>query len=162
ITATLAGRRALAAIAMLFATLLHPLIASAGLALLTILLVGLPRPRLALTGCVLALVVSLGLALGGAAPFTRFGPADTQWFSIVKTTSPFLFLSQWSATDWARITVPLATLGIGALTAAAASLRRLCLSALITACAGLLLTALYCDGLKVIFITSSQPWRWLW
>ncbi len=162
IAATFASRYAWAAVCALTALLLHPLIGSAGIAMLASTFVAIPRPRLALGCGALVLVVSLLAAVTGIGPFTAFGPADTQWLRIVSTTSPFLFVSLWSAHDWVRDAVPLAVLTIGLLTATTKPLRNICAGALLTGLGGVLLTAVYCDALKIILVTGAQPWRWLW
>lgn len=162
IAAALAQRYVWAALAVLAALLLHPIMGAAGVALLVLTFAAIPRPRLAL-GCGAALLaVSVVASLLGVAPFTRFEPADAQWLSIVSSTSPFLFVTGWSSYDWARAALILAVPAVGLLTADTRPLRNLCAGALLTGVSGLALTALYCDALRVILVTELQPWRWLW
>jgi len=162
IIATLSRRYWLTAACMLAALLLHPLMSMAGLAMLTFTFVAIPRPRLALGCGAFMLTIPLLASLWGIAPFVSFASADEQWLGIIRASSPFLFVSPWSVTDWVRITVPLAVLTIGLLTATTTPLRRLCAGAILTGISGLVLTTVYCDALKIILITELQPWRWLW
>ncbi len=144
------------------ALLLHPVMGLAGVALLACTFWAIPRPRLALCWGAMAIAISLVMCLLNVAPFVRFGSGDERWLGIVEATSPYLFLSLWSVADWTRLSVPCAALMFGALTGTTTAQRKLCLGALLTAFAGLALTAIYCDGLKVIPAIEAQPWRWLW
>jgi hypothetical protein len=154
-----ASRYALGGVCILIAMAFHPIIGSAGIAVALCACVAVPRPRLTLVLFTCGLLVSLLLATSRQSPFARLDPA---WFQIVRENSPFLFPSEWPLRDWSRACVPLAVLACGFLTARDERVRRLCIASLITAAGGLLLTLIYCDGLKVIIATDAQMWRWLW
>ncbi len=162
ITAMLAKRYAWAAIFELAALLLHPLMGSAGIAMLAFTFVAIPKPRFALVCGAILLVVTLLACVLGIGPFKAFGAADAEWLQIIRTSSPFLFVSLWSAHDWVRDAVPLTVLTVGLFNATTPSMRNVCAGALLTGLSGILLTAVYCDALKTILIVELQPWRWLW
>lgn len=162
IAAMLARQRVWAALGILGALLLHPIMGAAGVAMFVFTFVAIPRPRLAL-GCGAGLLaISLAAWLWNVPLFVSFGPADSQWLQVVRTTSPYLFLTGWSVADWARVAVLMAVLWVGLLTATTQSLRNICGGALLTGVGGLALTALYCDGLHIVLVIAAQPWRWLW
>jgi hypothetical protein len=162
LAAALAQRYIWSTVFSVCALLVHPVMGLAGVALLACTFGAIPRPRLALGCGAIALAISLVMCLLNVAPFVHFGAGDDEWLGIVKATSPYLFLSLWSVDDWARLSIPCATLMVGVLTVTTQAPRRLCLGAMLTALAGLALTAVYCDILKVIPAIEAQPWRWLW
>ena len=141
-------------------TLIHPIMAAAGITALWFFYVGIPRPLLgwAVPGCGLLLLVILACVM----PQGNLGAFDPQWLALVRERSPYVFLASWTLDDWGRAAVPLATLGIGARLLAEKHARLLCQITLYTAVAGLLLTLLACDGLRLVRLTQFQPWRWQW
>lgn len=157
LAATLARRYWIAAVCMLAAMLLHPIMAAAGAAMITLTFLAPSRPRLVIAGGATLLLGSL-LILQVSAPLGRM---DATWLQGVRVLNPFLYLSSWSARDWTRITTALALLPIGLLKSAA-PVRKVCAGALLTALCGLLISALYCDVLHVTIFTALQAWRWLW
>jgi hypothetical protein len=160
VAAIVTSRHWLGGACLLAALVLHPIMASAGFALLASLYAALPRRRWISAACagVLAVFALLPLVVR-TGPFVRFDP---EWLGAVLNSSPFLFVSNWSLEDWCHTALPLAVLGCGVLTSADERVRRLCASALIIAVGGLLLTWLYCDGMRLVLATEVQPWRWLW
>lgn len=158
VAAALGSRYIVAVVCLLAAGLLHPIMAAAGVALLTVHFVAISRPKLAL-GVFVTLAVAAVLAVAAGAPLPRL---DGDWLAVVKLTSPYLFISTWSLDDWGRIAVPLSALAIGLLTSSSPLVRRLCGSALITVACSFAMTALCCDLLHIVIITQLQPWRWLW
>ncbi len=155
-----ASRHVLGGACLLLAMALHPIIASAGIALALCAFVAIPRPRLALVlfGC--GLLVSLPLVAAGH--LALFGRLDPVWFQVVRENSTFLFPSEWPLRDWSRASVPLAVLASGYLTSRDDRVRRLCAASLVMTAAGLLLTLVYGDLLRVIIAADAQMWRWLW
>ncbi len=146
---------------MLAAALIHPLMALAGIAALLCTYVALPYPRLGLT-----LTVAGGatlLASAFAMPTGVWGRFDADWLRMVVDRSPWVFVSNWLADDWARAAASMATLIVGSCTAAiGAQARILCRASLLTTAAGLLLTFIACDELHLVLATQLQPWRWQW
>jgi hypothetical protein len=159
LAATLASRFTVGGLCLLAAMLFHPIMGSAGVALVLCMFVAIPRPKLTVSvvvGCVVASLVLLLVIHGG--PFERF---DAQWFRDV-SASKYLFPTLWTLRDWSRASVPLAVLASGFITGEDPKLRRLCAACLIVGAAGILLTVIYADWLHVILVTAMQLWRWLW
>ena len=158
VAATLARRYGVAVVALLAATLLHPIMAAAGIAMLTLTFIAPEKPRLTAITATLLLLGSI-VFLEAVAPLGRF---DAAWLEVIRASSPYLYVTSWSAGDWIRAAVPLALLGIGALRGTAPELRRVCTGTLLTVACGLVITWLYCDLLNVAILTDLQAWRWLW
>ena len=160
LAALVRGRLAAAGLALVTAALCHPLMALAGCVALAVWQVAIPRPRAA------AVVAGIGAtALLAAATWLPVGPLarfDPEWFALVSGRSPYLFLSHWTFPDWARLAPVLATLLTGARYLPHPAARRLVLAAGITLLAGILVTAVACDGLHLVVATRLQPWRWQW
>jgi hypothetical protein len=160
LAAQLRGRAWLGAASIVAAALCHPLMAMAGLVAFAASPLALRRPRAA------ALAAAVGAALLVVAarlfPFGFLQRFDPGWLALVSARSPILFLRNWDAWDWARLAPPVATLIIGAVCLTAPPARRLCAAVLVTLLAGLLLTAIACDGLQLVWFTQLQPWRWQW
>jgi hypothetical protein len=158
--AALRARAPLAWGLIVTAALIHPLMACAGIAALLIIHVALPYPRLSWSLTVAGAAALLAAAF--AMPTGVWGRFDAQWWRLVMDRSPYLFLSNWQADDWARATVTVATLIVGLYTVTGAPARSLCRAALCTTAAGLLLTFIACDELHLVLLTQLQPWRWQW
>ncbi len=158
LAAALTSRRALAATLLLAATLVHPIMAAAGIVTLACLHVGIPRPRSAIPLAVVG-VMALGAETALPGPLGRFDPT---WLALVQNRSPYLFLNYWSLEDWTGVAVSLATLTIGATTLPYTGTRRLCGAVVATVLGGFALTLLACDLLQLVPFTQLQPWRWQW
>ena len=158
IAATLTRRYWLGGVCLVGALLLHPIMATAGVAFLVLTFVAPARPRLTAAAAAILLLSSLAIVQASS----LLGRLDPDWFEIVRASSPFLYVSLWSVSDWGRICVPLAVLAIGLLAGTTQDLRRVCGGALIMVACGLAMTLLYCDLLHVIIFTDVQSWRWLW
>lgn len=153
-------RRGLAWGLVVAGMVIHPLMATAGVVSLGFFYPGRQRPRLT------AAVIGGGLLLlwlvGDVMPQGHWGTFGSDWLTIVRDRSPFVFLSGWSLDDWARAAIPVATLIIGAVVLAEQRARVLCQIALCTALTGLALTLVACDASKLVIFTQLQPWRWQW
>lgn len=158
IAATLAHRYWWGSLYLLAALLLHPIMAAAGVAFLVLTFVAPDRPRLTAAAAAILLLSSLAIVQASS----LFGGLDPDWLEIVRASSPYLYVSSWSASDWSRVCVPLAALAIGLLTGTSPDLRRVCGGALLMVGGGLAVTLLYCDLLHVTLFTQAQSWRWLW
>ncbi len=160
LTAMFASRFVIAGICLIGAMLLHPIMGSAGIALLLCMYVAIPRPKLSAVVIAACVATSLLLSVAiHAGPFARF---DTQWFQEVRSSSKYLFPTIWTLRDWSRTSVPLAVLVVGWITGEEHRLRRLCGACLLVAAGGILLTLIYADLLHLIIVTAMQLWRWLW
>ncbi len=160
LAAVMTSRFAVAGVCLFTALLLHPIMGSAGVALLLCLYVAIPRPKLTalvVAGCVAASFVLL-LAIHRG-PFSRF---DAQWLHEVRKSSAYLFPTLWTARDWSRGSVPLAVLATGWITGEDHRLRNVCAGCLLIAASGIILTVIYADLLHVVIVAAMQLWRWLW
>jgi hypothetical protein len=160
LVAALRGFKSLAIALTLAATVLHPIMAAAGIAALYCLYVGFPKPVVAVA---LAIVGVKALALAAyAMPQGAWGRFDAHWLALVTDRSPYLFVGKWQLDDWGGVVVAAATLltGIGALPSPRA--RALATIALITSLGGIALTFIGCDLLHLALLTQLQPWRWQW
>ncbi|MEA3152005.1 MAG: hypothetical protein QOD56_2944, partial [Gammaproteobacteria bacterium] len=155
LAAAMTHRRLWAAMLLVLAALIHPVMAAAGFAALFYRYVGVPRPRL-------ALLLAAGLVLVFLAAFAIWGRFDDAWLALIKDRSPYLFLSHWRPDDWSRAAVTMATLIVGGRVLPNAAARQLSWIALWTLVSGLALTAIACDSLHLVLFTRAQPWRWQW
>src|SRR5450631_1371803 len=160
IAAALHARRALAAILIVAATLLHPVMAAAGIAALFWLEVARDRPlwSLALIACGVLVVAVQAFAM----PAGLWGRFDAAWLALVENRSPYLFLAHWQLDDWSRIAVSVSTLLVGRAVLQNAPARALAGVTVITVAAGLALAAAAVDLLHLVLFTQLQPWRWQW
>ncbi len=142
------------------ATLIHPVMAAAGIAALLWKHVGIPRPRLTLlTLCTTAIALAV---VSYAAPPGPWGSFDADWLKLVEDRTPYLFVLSWRLDDWTRTASVLATLVAGIALLPAGGARSLSRVALLTGLTGLTLTLFACDLLHLVLLTQLQPWRWLW
>jgi hypothetical protein len=160
LAAALSGRMRIALASILAAMLIHPIIASAGVVMLSLIHLAAPRPRLATTlAGTLLLVVLPAAVMMHTGPFARF---DTLWLNLVTEFTRYLFVSNWSLDDWVRVAIPIVVLLLGCLFAVQPVLRMVCACAIVCACSGVALTWIWCDLLQAILPTQMQLWRWVW
>jgi hypothetical protein len=149
-----------AVLALAAAALCHPLMAMAGGVALAAWTLAIPRPlAAAVAACVAAVALIFAARWFPVGPLARFDP---DWYLLVSHRSPYLFLGNWTPWDWSRLAPAVATLALGAAWLALPSARRLAAAVLMTLLAGMLLTAVACDGLQLVRVTQLQPWRWQW
>jgi hypothetical protein len=160
LAAAFRSRRLLSLALIGVATLIHPIMAAAGIVALLIIYVAIPRPRLAIQA--FAILVVLWAVAVAVFPSGITGRFDDVWFRLVMDRSPYLFISNWRLDDWARVAVTIATLIAGLCASLGERPRTLCLTALLTLVTGLVLTFVACDELHLILFTQLQPWRWQW
>ncbi len=155
---TLGSRPVAAAVLLAAASLLHPLVAAPGIAVVLLWhALGSPawRRRLA-ASLVLAAIVLAGF--GPPELWLRFDPA---WLDAVRQRSPHLFLSQWLAPDWARLAWTLAAAWMAA-QAVEAPVRRMLAAAAATVLGALALTGIAVDLMGSAFVAGLQLWRAHW
>jgi hypothetical protein len=160
VSSALAGRYGVCGLWMLGATLLHPLMATAGMVLLLMLWVGVRRPWLTLSLSSTTLVVLWLIAW--LAPHGPMSQADTLWLEVLRSRLSYEFPSAWSISDWGHALVPLATLAVGSLAINSERVRTVCRVALATGACGVCLALVGSDLLHILLIMQGQPWRWLW
>jgi len=160
LAAVLGGRPLLALGCFFVAALLHPIMATSGLAMWLLLTVARARPWL-----FVGIAAAGFVALAAAASLVPFGPVarfDTGWFNLLYSRGAYLFPSHWALVDWAHASVPLVTLAIGAITNTGPRIRSVCLAALATGLSGLVISLVGSDLLHIEIVAQAQPWRWLW
>jgi hypothetical protein len=160
LAAALTSRKLLAMTLLALATLLHPLMAAAGVAAVLCVYVVIPKPRLSIRLFFVAAAAWLTAVL--VMPDGIWGRFDAGWLQQVRGRSPYLFLSNWRLEDWVRVAVTATTLAIGVAVPSLGRARTLCLAVLVTMAAGLCLTFIACDELHLVLFTQLQPWRWEW
>lgn len=154
----LLGKRWLTLASFCVALVIHPIMAMAGIAfVMTWNAIDHPKQSvaLALAGLLTVLIAALG-------PWGESFRFDADWLAIVNARSPYLFLKNWLYADWARLAVPLATLGLCTVCGLSDLQRKIAKTALFMACGGLLVTYIGNDLLKLVITTQGQAWRWLW
>jgi hypothetical protein len=156
LASTLAARPRTALAALAAATLVHPLVAAPGVAVI-FLWHAAARPRLLWT-VPLVVGVAAGLAVVWPGLIERF---DSVWLTAVLERSPHLFLSQWQAPDWARLLWGLCVVWVG-LRFVDMPVRRLALSAAGAALAGIAITWLAVDLFHSVLAAGIQLWRAHW
>jgi hypothetical protein len=105
------------------------------------------------------MLIAIPILLSPLALALRF---DDEWLTIVDQRSPYLFMLNWTYADWARLSVPLATLAMSAVISTHSLQRTIAKTALLTAIGGLLVTLVGNDALRLVIATQGQAWRWLW
>jgi hypothetical protein len=160
LTASLCERERLALVVLGMATVIHPVMAAAGIAALLWKHVGLAYPRV--TTLLICLTALLLAALSYVLPPGRWGRFDATWLELVAGRTPYLFATRWRLDDWIQAAPPLATLLVAIRLFPAGRTRNLSRLALLAAVSGLALTLFACDLLHLVLFTQLQPWRWLW
>jgi hypothetical protein len=147
--------------------LVHPLMALPGVLLLICL--GLPTRvtmilaigAIAAIACIAAAATVLP-ALGSAMPVL-----DPEWLAVVRERSQFLFLDLWTKHDWELNTRPLVCLTLTAVVfqdapSQESQLRKLCLSAILVAGAGIAVAVIATAIGPLAILIQGQAWRWIW
>lgn len=157
VAALLAKRYFLVPAFLLAALLLHPLMATAGVAMVIALTVAIPRPRLA---AALVAVAAVGLAVAAVAvPSLR---TDDAWRLVILDRMGYVFLTEWAVESWTRAFIPAVALTVGVLVMPPSRTRQVAVAAILIGLGGMVLTLYGADLLQLTLVTQSQPWRWLW
>jgi hypothetical protein len=160
LAALISDRRWVALALLVVAAAFHPIMAAPGF--LVLYLYECRRdPRwlvLALIGAAgLAAAVALGAPIAGRLTVR----VDPEWAEILVQRSDYLFIADWSASDWATILRQASTLLLAA-SLAPANVRRLLVCALATALLGVSASFLFGDLLLRELAVQAQAWRALW
>jgi hypothetical protein len=158
--AVLSRRYVLAALCLAAAFAVHPIMATAGLAMLFFLEVGSRKPWLAVAIAAAGLIVVVAAAW--LFPFGPVSTFDAGWFALLYSGGSYLFPSRWGLVDWAHASIPLSVLAVGWLTVVDREIRAICAAALVAGLTGLAISLVGADLLHVVLIAQVQPWRWLW
>ncbi|HEY8506162.1 MAG TPA: hypothetical protein VIL46_16365, partial [Gemmataceae bacterium] len=161
--AGLLHRRVAAALAWLAAGMLfHPLMAvgGAGVAVVWLARERLPARALPLLGAAAAAAGALVLAHGPTA-VALFGTIDPEWKELVRRSTPYNFVPEWYAADFARIGLAAAVVAAFALRTPKRTAGRMAGAVVAVALLGLLGTAL-AGRLPYALLLQGQPHRALW
>jgi hypothetical protein len=161
--AALKRRHLVVVAALLGATLLHPLMALAGIAWIA---VSFLAPRIVLTLGVAATVAMLGAAAVGVPVLDQlFVLIDDEWRSLLVDRSPYLYLLHWDDPAWSG------NIGSAAMCAIAPFViatqlegmpRRVFLAGAGVSLTGVLISLAGGDWLQSALVIQLQPWRALW
>ena len=154
----LQDRRWLAAILVLGALVIHPIMAFPAIVLILVLWWNW-RNWCSGWSLVAGIVLLVATALALSIPRGQW-QFDPEWWRQTQYTD-ILFPSRWTLHDWARIGTVCATLLIGSrcLTATA---RKIAIGTLVTTSALLLLSVVGGDILRIVLVVQGQAWRALW
>ncbi len=161
LAAYLSNRRGLALSLLVAAAAGHPIMAAPGFGLV-IALESIRDPRWiwALAGLAAAGLIAAGLGL----PFAQrlMEVYDPDWGEAI-TFNAYLFPSQWSYATWSRLAVQSGTIALCAVLVRGPC-RQLFAAVLGVGVAGLAITSLFGDWVRIVLIVQVQPWRatWLW
>lgn len=153
------GRTGWAALTLVGAGLMHPLIALPAVATGWLYLCLADRRWWWLAAAAPLAFVPATL---GIAPFDGLlARYDAPWLAIVRSGLAFLFPSHWSNEDWMRLAYDALLVGL-AWRLASGNAKRWLLAVALSAAGGVLLSVLGADLLSNVLLTSLQSWRALW
>ncbi len=162
IAASLHDRRWLAAGLLAAGLALHPIIALPGVLLAALLQAGTPGRQAALLGAG-ALALAAACVVAVVAPVGPLSRLEGDWYELMRTRSPLLFLAEWDISDWQRNLVPACTLGAGlAVLAPESPAARIARAALLLAAGSVLVSWVGTALLPLTIVVQGQPWRWFW
>ncbi len=159
--AALMARRRLPALALLgLAAAIHPIMALPGAAAAFVVLVWEDR-RWLWAGAAAILGVGAAAALGLPLADRLFQRIDPVWLQLLRDRNSYLFVARWTAADFSRIAVQLATLALAA--SYVPPRARMLLAGIAAAgLGGLLASWLFVDLLPSLLMAQMQTWRGLW
>ncbi|HQT47229.1 MAG TPA: hypothetical protein PLY97_08405, partial [Acidocella sp.] len=109
-----------------------------------------------------AVLLVLGLALGGVQPFVRlFDRFDPAWLRIVEVRDYFCFLGRWTFGFWLPVCTTCCLVVLGMATASAVR-RQLLMISLLVAVGGFVLSYVGGDLLHNVLVLDLQTWRAGW
>jgi hypothetical protein len=162
IAAVLRGRRWTAGGMLALGLAAHPIIALPGVLFVALLIAG-TATRQAMLFAAGAAGLAAACAVAVVAPIGPLGRLDGDWFDLMHTRSPLLFLSEWGFSDWQRNLVPVCTLGAGlAVLAPDTVVARSARAALALAAGAALVAWVGTALLPITIVVQGQPWRWFW
>lgn len=160
IAALLARRNGLAVVCMAAASLLHPIMALAGVAVAMVWL--MLEDRRWIWVAVAGAAAILGAAAAGVAPFDRlFTTIDPEWRAILAERNPHLFPGLWMSGTYGRKIMEIAILLIAAPLVEPRT-RNLLLAVLIAGFLGLGGAYAFGEKLGSLLIIQAQTWRMMW
>ena len=162
IAASLHGRRAATVVLLIAAMAAHPIIALPAALLIGLLLAATPGRQAALVA-VGALALTAACIVALIAPVGPLARLEGDWYELMRTRSPLLFLAEWDISDWQRNLVPVCTLGAGlAVLVPGSPAARVARAALLLAAGAVLVSWVGTALLPITIVVQGQPWRWFW
>lgn len=159
--ALLRGRRLPAAVLLVIALIVHPLIGAGGVLVAWIILVREDRRWIAL-----AFVGAVALAVLGAigeGPFSDvFARYDDRWLALVHDANGHAFVARWSVLDYGVVVFDLGVLWFVARVVDGGRLRGLVVAMVVAGLGATLVSLVMVDLLGNPFFGKLQIWRALW
>lgn len=153
-------RVTIAAVALLAAAALHPLMALAGIGVFVLYYAFIERRIWIAVG--FGAIGALSLAAAGVEPFARIWKVfDPQWFAIVYDRSRLAFETRWGWADGVQIVGTFCVLFVMALQAPP-KLRRMLFALVATAGLGVTVSLIGADLARNVLIANLQLWRAMW
>lgn len=150
-----------AALVLLLAAFIHPLVFAGGAAIAWLWMVGEDRRWLWLAPLGVASLLGLGLAQLG--PFTDvFQRYDDEWWALVQEVNVHAFVLNWMTNDFGVIVFDCVCIGLTLERGSKAPLDRLLRAALVVGLGCTLLSFLLVDVERNAFFGKLQIWRALW
>lgn len=158
VTAWLNKKNIVAVALLLAATLLHPLMAMAGLVFLLSSVYMVYWRRLSL----LILITCILLLLAHQAQLLTRWQFDAEWLGIIESRNTYLFFYYWPIDDIANALVPLISLIIAYVFVSGDTEKKLAVATLFTGVMAVLVQGVGGDFLHLTLVTQGQAWRWFW
>jgi hypothetical protein len=156
--ALLHGRIAPGVLALVVATLFHPLIALAG-ASVAFMWAALADRRLWLAAAA-ACVVAIVAAIAGVPVLSDLlATFDADWLALLRMRTSYLFLSQAPLSFWTDLVLRAVILAIAARVCEPGRLRSFFVAVLLAGAAGVAMSLLFADFWPSVLVTQVQPWR---
>ena len=145
---------------LLVATLLHPLVAVAGILVVTVYLSLNDLRWLWLPFIGVGILLSLSYV--EIEPFSGLGQKmDSEWFEIVREANNYVFPSSWRSSDWSRLAFDAVVVSCGCIIFSGR--RRIMLIAVgISGLAGVAASLIGADWLNNVLLIQLQTWRTAW
>ena len=154
--------KATAFLVALAAMFVHPLMTFPVVTLLFILWLPLSIGAAGAAFCAAAALGTALLALHQPPDLSPFSIMDSDWLSIVRERSVFLFPQLWPAKDWELNALPFASLAISFVILRDRRIQKLSIAAALVGATGLLIALIAATVGPVALFLQSQAWRWVW
>lgn len=158
VVAWLNKKNIMAAVLLLVASLLHPLMAMAGLVFMLANVYMVYWRRFSL----LIIIACALLLLAHHAQLLTHWQFDAEWLGIIENRNTYLFFYYWSIDDIANALVPLISLLIGCVFLNGETEKKLAVAGLFTGVMAVLVHGFGGDFLDLTLVTQGQAWRWFW
>jgi hypothetical protein len=145
---------------LLVATLLHPLVAVAGILVVTVYLSLNDLRWLWLP--FIGVGILLTLSYGEIEPFSGLGQKmDSEWFEIVREANNYVFPSSWRSSDWSRLAFDILVVSCGCIIFSGRR-RTMLIAVGLSGLAGVAASLIGADLLNNVLLIQLQTWRIAW